>query len=729
MSLETLNDFDHFSIVFGEGPDAVDIGKMVDAVTSINRGIGNQWNNEYTRGVGRYGQSWVRGTLSSKIISFDFIKEGDQVELTQFRRDMAAALDCPRGPKKLTFNDQPNTYYMAVTDGSISLREDIRTMQATGTITFVVPDGLLHSSITTVLNKDSDPDIGYVKENGDHVEVAINNPSSVDIYPKISITHKVENGWIGIVNQNGVLEIGSKEATAQGESILSDSVTSKTVLRVKQGEESQWSLFKTEETDVGSFITAPHDSNMSARVGKMGYSSRDIAFSVGNPVTNPKPSSTYSVGSVPQRTKTYMGQTEAKGFAAKLVVTYKSTNINTRTSIVHADLYIVNVTRINSFTMWDINYTVKIGNTSINHASRPNMAPQYGGVWEEHVMSNDFTVPHGADGSAIVNVLGAINGRNQAYYVPGYFQTAGTFELPKIIQNQVTPNPSTSTVNGFERYDQRVSGLSWIKESIPSSAYKWAGAMALYTLPVDSEGNIITARNFRCDFNVKFWQNDVGQTGRITVGFLDKNDQLICAYDIAKDDQNGEETKVNFYTGKDDIIGTQTFGANNNEKNQSKPNIAFNNKTGNVSVIKEGSKITFTYGDKPFSFNVSKLDKKECAKIYISAGALFAARNINKLVYLMTVESIAFSNNNSQRYDSLPNRYREDTKLVIDLHEGEIWLHNNTSSLLGQRAQSELVHGSRYFAVPKGTSYLKVYPSPWSKSLPDVELEWKDSWL
>lgn len=51
--------------------------------------------------------------------------------------------------------------------------------------------------------------------------------------------------------------------------------------------------------------------------------------------------------------------------------------------------------------------------------------------------------------------------------------------------------------------------------------------MALYTLPVDSEGNIITARNFRCDFNVKFWENDVGQTGRITVGFLDKNDQLI----------------------------------------------------------------------------------------------------------------------------------------------------------------------------------------------------------
>lgn len=568
MSLETLNDFDHFSIVFGEGPDAVDIGKMVDAVTSINRGIGNQWNNEYTRGVGRYGQSWVRGTLSSKTISFDFIKEGDQVELTQFRRDMAAALDCPRGPKKLTFNDQPNTYYMAVTDGSISLREDIRTMQATGTITFVVPDGLLHSSITTVLNKDSDPDIGYVKENGDHVEVAINNPSSVDIYPKISITHKAENGWIGIVNQNGVLEIGSKEVTAQGESILSDSVASKTVLRVKQGEESQWTLFKTEKTDVGSFITAPHDSNMSVRVGKMGYSSRNIAFTVGNP-----------------------------------------------------------------------------------------------------------------------------------------------------------------TVNGYERYDQRVSGLSWIKESIPSSAYKWAGAMALYTLPVDSEGNIITARNFRCDFNVKFWENDVGQTGRITVGFLDKNDQLICAYDIAKDDQNGEETKVNFYTGKDDIIGTQTFGANNNERNQTKPNIAFNNKAGNVSVIKEGSKITFTYGDKPFSFNVSKLDKKECAKIYISAGALFAARNINKLVYLMTVESIAFSNNNSQRYDSLPNRYREDTKIVIDLHEGEIWLYNNTSSKLGQRAQSELVHGSRYFAVPKGTSYLKVYPSPWSKSLPDVELEWKDSWL
>lgn len=729
MSLETLNDYDHFSIIFGEGPDAVDIGKMVDAVTNINRGIGNQWNNEFTRGVGRYGQSWVRGTLSSKTISFDFIKEGDQVELTRFRREMAAALDCPRGPKKLTFNDQPNAYYMAVTDGSISLREDIRTMQATGTITFIVPDGLLHSSITTVLNKDSDSDIGHVRENGDHVEVLINNPSSVDIYPKISITHKTENGWIGIVNQNGVLEIGSKEATAQGESILSDSVSATTPLRVKQGEAAQWSLFKTEQTDVGKFITAPHDSNMSVRVGRMGYTSRDIGFSVGSPITNPSPSGNYTVGNVPQRTRTYMGQTEVKGFAAKLVVTYKSTDVNKRTSVVHADLYIVNVNRRNTFTLWDINYTIKIGDTHINHSSRPNMAPQYGGAWEAHVMSNDFTVPHGADGRAVVNVLGAINGRNQAYYLPGYFQTAGTFELPTITQNQPSSSGGSFNVNGYNGHLQRVSGLSWIKEAVPSSAYKWAGAMALYTLPKDSEGNITTAQNFRCDFNVKFWENATGQTGRITVGFLDKNDQLICAYDIAKDDQNGEETKVNFYTGKDDIIGTQTFGANNGENNQSRPNIAFNNKTGNVSVIKEGSKVTFTYGDKPFSFNVSKLDKKECAKIYISAGALFAARNIDKLVYLMTVESIAFSNNNSQRYDSLPNRYREDTKLVIDLHEGEIWLYNNTRTQLGQRAQSELVHGSRYFAVPKGTSYLKIYPSPWSRTLPDVELEWKDSWL
>ena len=726
MSLESIEAYDHFSIVFGDGPNGVDIGLLVDGVTAIDRGIGNQWNNEYTRGLGRYGKSWVRGSLGSKTISVEFVKDGDQLELAEFRRKLATALDCPKGPKKLTFNDQPNTYYMAVTDGTISLREDISMMRATGVITFIVPDGLLHASTITTLDAYSDPDTGHVIKKSDHVEVLINNTSSVEVYPKITIKHNDENGWIGIANQNGVLELGSKTATAQGDAVLSDSVSAITPLRIKNGEQNQWALFNKEASIGETLISSPHDSNMNVRIGEMVYESKNVAFTVGSAITNTTAGATkYSVGPIPNKTQTYQNGAKSKGFAAKLVVTYISTDAASKTSVVHADLYIVNVDRVMSFTEWDINYTVKIGDTAINHRSRPNMAPQYGGSWEVKVMSNDYTVKHNVDGSASVFVQGAVNGNNQAYYVPGYFQTTGTFELPNI----TTTVTNTTTAGGYPIQNQTVAGLTWKASTLPNSAYKWAGSIATYTLPTDTDGNIQTAKNFRCDFNVKIWQKTGGKTGRITVGFLDKNDQIICAYDIYKDDMNGEDTTVNFYTGKDSISQSLTFGANNGENDRTKPNIAFNNRTGNASVTKEGSKVTFTYADKPYSFNLSKLENKECAKIYISAGALYASRDLNKMIDVMTIESISFTNTNSQRYDNLPNRYKDDTKIVVDLYEGEVMLYPDPKAEIGQKAQSELVHGSRFFSVPSGTSYLRIYVSSWSRSLPDVSLEWQDMWL
>jgi hypothetical protein len=95
----------------------------------------------------------------------------------------------------------------------------------------------------------------------------------------------------------------------------------------------------------------------------------------------------------------------------------------------------------------------------------------------------------------------------------------------------------------------------------------------------------------------------------------------------------------------------------------------------------------------------------------------------------MTIESISFTNTNSQRYDKLPNRYKDDTKIVVDLYEGEVMLYPDPKAEIGQKAQSELVHGSRFFSVPSGTSYLRIYVSSWSRSLPDVSLEWQDMWL
>lgn len=247
----------YFSIILGSGPDAVDIGQMVDAITKIDRGVGSGWNNVFAEDGGKYGSRWVKTTTGSKHITVDFIKVGDQAELTKFRREFAAAIDTSNGPKRLSFNDQPNVYYNAVVDGEVSLDEDIYELQATGTITFVVPDGLAHSTFTNVLSEGGENEsLGSIEVKEDHHLVTINNNGTVEAFPRIIIEHRDDNGYIAIVNQNGALEIGNTNQGPVG-------TDSQVLLSTKWGD-------YTEQTGLGRFnldyvslgiTTSPHATN------------------------------------------------------------------------------------------------------------------------------------------------------------------------------------------------------------------------------------------------------------------------------------------------------------------------------------------------------------------------------------------------------------------------------------------------------------------------------------
>ena len=63
---------DFFSIVIGEGEDQTDIGLMFDAVTNIERDIGNTWNNTLSNNNGRYGHAYGYSSLDKKTIKISF---------------------------------------------------------------------------------------------------------------------------------------------------------------------------------------------------------------------------------------------------------------------------------------------------------------------------------------------------------------------------------------------------------------------------------------------------------------------------------------------------------------------------------------------------------------------------------------------------------------------------------------------------------------------------------
>ena len=269
---------DFFSIVIGEGDDKTDIGLMFDGVTNIERDIGNTWNNSLINGVGRFGYTHERSRLDKKTIKISFTKILPQNEMSLWREELFAAIDCPDGPRRLTFNDQPNRYYNVLIDGEIGYNYDIGTNTGTGTLIFIVPDGLAYSTYKKVLNNTTnDSDIGSIVYNQDgSIKCTVNNQGNVDAYPIISITNKSENDYIGIANKNGVFELGHK-LDPNGINISENA--SRTIFNIKsddQSIETGWGLFKP-LGDISSKFSVKFDSNG----GKLKYGQNNPMFGTG----------------------------------------------------------------------------------------------------------------------------------------------------------------------------------------------------------------------------------------------------------------------------------------------------------------------------------------------------------------------------------------------------------------------------------------------------------------
>lgn len=105
-------------------------------------------------------------------------------------------------PKRLLFSDEPDKYYLALVVDEIQMQE-ASIKRSYGTITFLIPDGVAHS---VTYKKVTD----YTESDGKMIFNVVNK-GNVDALPIISIKHNAENGYIGLVNQTGVMAVGDED--------------------------------------------------------------------------------------------------------------------------------------------------------------------------------------------------------------------------------------------------------------------------------------------------------------------------------------------------------------------------------------------------------------------------------------------------------------------------------------------------------------------------------------
>ena len=170
-------------------------------IHDIQRDIGNNRSISIDHAP-RIGVNIQQQTIDAKYIKVDFsIWSKDRNTL----KHKLAGIFNVDSPKELTFSDEPDKYYLVMPIESISMQETSG-RRSTGSIKFIVPDGVAHSSAYKNFNSDAN-----AQSAADKMVFDLVNNGTVEAFPIIQVKHNAENGYIGLVNNNTAFEMGNRE--------------------------------------------------------------------------------------------------------------------------------------------------------------------------------------------------------------------------------------------------------------------------------------------------------------------------------------------------------------------------------------------------------------------------------------------------------------------------------------------------------------------------------------
>ena len=170
-------------------------------VREVVRAIGNDRNISQVDAP-LIGTNIQKVTFGAKKITVSFtMLEKTATEIEALKHEIAGVLHV-KEPARLTFEDEPDKYYMAIPTGDVSIGNINRVCQK-GEITFLVPDGVAHSTTYKRV-------VDYEEKQGKMV-FSIDNKGTADAYPIITFKANDENGYYGLVSDKFAFEAGSIE--------------------------------------------------------------------------------------------------------------------------------------------------------------------------------------------------------------------------------------------------------------------------------------------------------------------------------------------------------------------------------------------------------------------------------------------------------------------------------------------------------------------------------------
>ena len=137
-----------------------------------------------------------------KKIKVKFTVQRKTARETELAKHALATILNTDKPVRIDISDEPDKYYMGLVIGSVDVDNVARWLQK-GEFEILVPDGVAHG--TTYRRFDNG------QEQPDKVVFNLVNNGNVPAFPVVTVKNNTENGYIGLVNASGALEVGDRE--------------------------------------------------------------------------------------------------------------------------------------------------------------------------------------------------------------------------------------------------------------------------------------------------------------------------------------------------------------------------------------------------------------------------------------------------------------------------------------------------------------------------------------
>ena len=182
--------------------NGIELNQFIRVVSGFTPFTGANWDVSVTNDSTKRGADFNYTTYKAKTVTMPFDISRN---LEENYNQLCKALNVDE-PKELVFGSMPDKMFYAIPKGDLDF-EQIAFL-GKGVITWLVPDGLAHSTVEKVFPASPNAD-GIL-------EAVIVNEGTEAVPVSYEIVHNHENGYIGIVSEYGVMQYGRVEE-ADGE--------------------------------------------------------------------------------------------------------------------------------------------------------------------------------------------------------------------------------------------------------------------------------------------------------------------------------------------------------------------------------------------------------------------------------------------------------------------------------------------------------------------------------